>query len=229
MNEDTISITCISDTHTKHLQLNLTGGNLLICAGDITNMGSYSDLISFLNWFDKQNYTYKIFIAGNHDFYLEDHSTKNIQDTIYKLYGDNCNIIYLNDNGINLFGLNIWGSPVQPRFFDWAFNRDRGEDIKKHWNLIPDNTDILITHGPPSGILDKNESGQNTGCKDLLYKIIEINPIINIFGHIHEGYGYHDNGNTLFLNASVLDSRYNYKNKPIDLQLNIRTKEYKFI
>ena len=84
---------------------------------------------------------------------------------------------------------------MQPRFYDWAFNRNRGKDIKKHWDLIPDNIDVLLTHGPAYGILDKT-IGQNRGnkgdradCEDLLDKIKQVKPMIHAFGHIHEDYG----------------------------------------
>lgn len=95
------------------------------------------------------DYQYKIFIAGNHDFYFEDYSQQEIQEKLPE------NMYYLNDSGICIEGINIWGSPITPTFFNWAFNKDRGYDIIQHWQKIPDNTDILITHGPPNMILDK--------------------------------------------------------------------------
>lgn len=105
--------------------------------------------------------------------------------------------------------ITIWGSPITPEFHNWAFNRKRGEEINKHWQLIPNNTDILITHGPAFGILDKIFQNQNVGCEDLLKSVENINPKYHIFGHIHEGFGTTQNQNTTFINASSLD--YNYK------------------
>jgi len=110
-------------------------------------------------------------------------------------------IIYLNDTGTTIEGLKIWGSPVQPEFFNWAFNRERGEDICKHWDLIPDDTDILITHGPAFGILDRVLEGEYVGCSDLLKKIKQIKPKIHAFGHIHEAYGQCEEDGTTFINA----------------------------
>jgi Icc-related predicted phosphoesterase len=107
---------------------------------------------------------------------------------------------------------------VQPTFFDWAFNRDRGAAIDKHWQLIPKNTDILITHGPPFGVLDKTLRGEAVGCEMLLKKVNKIKPKLHVFGHIHEGYGMIDKKNTTFVNASVLDIRYNLRNEPVIIE-----------
>ena len=160
-----MTTTLISDTHGLHHQLQLIGGDLLIHAGDVSKYGNEIEIINFLEWFKVQPYTYKIFIAGNHDWFFENATIESIQTILPK------NIIYLNDSGVEIEGFKIWGSPIQPTFFDWAFNRDRGEDINKHWQLIPANTDILITHGPPFGILDKTIRGENVGCEMLIKKI----------------------------------------------------------
>jgi Icc-related predicted phosphoesterase len=112
-------------------------------------------------------------------------------------------------------GLNIWGSPVQPWFYDWAFNRKRGSEIKKHWDMIPNNTDILITHGPAYGVLDKTIRGEPVGCEELRKRISVINPRISICGHIHEAYGQEFIAQTKFINASVLDVHYQLVNAPI--------------
>jgi len=86
-------------------------------------------------------------------------------------------------------GVKFYGSPWQPRFFDWAFNLDRGEEIKKKWDLIPMDTDVLITHGPPYGILDLTHEGEKVGCEELMKAVLRVQPKIHIFGHIHEAYG----------------------------------------
>ncbi len=118
----------ISDTHGQHYKLELPEADVLIHAGDISGIGLQSEVYDFLTWFSKQNYEYKIFIAGNHDFYFE----RVPEDEIKNMIPDN--IIYLNDSGININGVQIWGSPVSPFFYNWAFNRHRGVDIKKHWD-----------------------------------------------------------------------------------------------
>ncbi len=204
-----MNITAISDTHGYHEQLRLTGGDVLIHAGDISKRGMKVEVDYFLEWFSKQPYEYKIFIAGNHDFYFEYFPEDSL--TIIPE-----NVIYLNDNGITVEGIKIWGSPITPWFHDWAFNRHRGKDIDPHWQMIPDDIDILITHGPVAGILDTTIRKHNVGCEDLLKKIKTINPKYHICGHIHEAYGVHDNGSTLFINASIADINYQMVNKPID-------------
>ncbi|HXN74932.1 MAG TPA: hypothetical protein VN855_00385, partial [Candidatus Acidoferrum sp.] len=126
-------------------------------------------------------------------------------------------IFLLNDSGIEVEGIKIWGSPVQPFFHDWAFNRRRGAEIKKHWDLIPEDTEILVTHGPPLGILDVTiRNGEHVGCADLMDKILISQIKLHTFGHIHEGHGYKYQDGRVFVNASVLDSRYKMiSGKPI--------------
>jgi len=206
-----MKITLISDTHSKHNQLTLPKGDILIHAGDVSSRGNKREVKNFLNWFSKQDYKYKIFIAGNHDFFFEQENENIIQEIIPE------NIIYLNDSGIEIEGIKIWGSPIQPTFFDWAFNRERGTEIKKHWDLIPNDTDILITHGPPFGILDQTVRGENVGCKELLIRVLEIKPKIHVFGHIHEAYGEAQKHDIKFINASVLNVRYQVTNLSVEV------------
>jgi len=120
---------------------------------------------------------------------------------------------------ISTLNIHIWGSPVQPRFGNWAFNRDRGADIDRHWQLIPENTDILLTHGPPKGILDKTFQNLEVGCEMLLQKIEQIQPKYAIFGHIHEAYGQVTKNNIHFINASVVNLRYMVVNPPVEFEL----------
>ncbi len=149
-----MKITFISDTHYQHHNLSLGSGELLIHCGDFTRKGALADVASFANYISLQDFNTKIVIAGNHDFCFEDKR----QHEAEKLLTDN-GIIYLNDSGISIEGIKIWGSPVQPEFFDWAFNRKRGAEIQTHWKLIPDDTDILLTHGPAFGLLDLCKNG----------------------------------------------------------------------
>ncbi len=166
-------ITHISDTHNKHNQLNgkLPGGQLLIHSGDFTSIGRKHEVEKFIEWFSKQDYTHKVFIAGNHDltfqsermyeaksahFEYKEYPTpgaegkpewlvellSNLPDSVY----------YLENSSIKLEGINIWGSPHSPSFgYGWAFNKDRGNDIAQCWNEIPMDTDIVITHTPIYG------------------------------------------------------------------------------
>ena len=199
----------ISDTHCRHLNVKLPKGDVLLHAGDISYKGKKEEIVDFLLWFAKLPFKHKIFIAGNHDFYLEKEKETNIQSLIPE------GVIYLNDSEIVIDGIKIWGSPVTPWFFNWAFNRKRGKEIKKHWDKIPADTDIILTHGPAYGILDTVLNNTNTGCKDLLNTIERIKPKAHIFGHIHESYGASKKKGTYYVNASVLNESYELVNKPI--------------
>lgn len=208
-----MQITFISDTHGLHHQLDLTGGEVLVHAGDVSSRGTEEEIIAFLNWFAKQKYTHKIFIAGNHDWFFERKSPEYIQGILPD------SVIYLNDSGVTIQGVIFWGSPVQPTFYNWAFNRERGAEIDKHWQLIPTDTTVLITHGPPMGILDKTISGQAVGCEALTTRVQQIEPKIHVFGHIHEAYGTQTIGETLYINASVLDFKYKMVHQPVDVTI----------
>jgi len=214
-----MKITCISDTHNQHNNIPskyLTGGDCIIHSGDVSGRGTHAEIEEFLAWYNELPYTHKILIAGNHDFFFERASESIIKATLDKYP----NITYLNDSGVEIEGLKIWGSPVQPWFYDWAFNR-RGTDICEHWDKIPLDTDILITHGPAKGYLDLTLRGDVTGCPYLLEKISELTNLkLFVHGHIHEAYGrvvFPDGG--VFLNASVLNARYVMSNLPHEIEI----------
>lgn len=203
-----MKIVCISDTHGEHQQLELPAGDLLIHAGDISNRGELWQVESFLQWFSAQPHKYKVFIAGNHDF-LAERNPSLFRELIP------ANVIYLNDEATEIEGINIWGSPITPWFYDWAFNRRRGEEIRRYWEKIPVNTDLLITHGPVHGIHDLTFEGQAVGCEELNTKIWNINPRLHICGHIHEAYGLAVVNDITFVNASILDLRYQIAHPPV--------------
>jgi len=230
-----MKVTLISDTHSKHRQLNgdLPGGDLLIHAGDFMNSGyAPYEAEEFFSWFDKiNNYDTKILIAGNHDRLMEnDPEWASGILTGYKT------IEYLQDEKIDLWDqedqqLVIYGSPWQPEFCGWAFNLPRnGEEMKARWDAIPTDTDILVTHGPPFGYQDI-PGGQSirVGCEMLRHRVDEIKPKIHVFGHIHGGHGYYFNGHTHLFNASVLNERYSYANKPFHFDWDRVTNEIKWL
>ena len=215
-----MKITCISDTHNQHLHIPpdwLEGGDVLVHAGDVSGRGSLREVEEFLAWFNELPYTHKIMIAGNHDFWFEKMSTFAVNEMLQEKYP---NIIYLNDSGVEIDGVKFWGSPVQPWFYDWAFNR-MGTDICLHWDMIPLDTDVLITHGPMKGFLDMTVRGVSTGCPYLLEKSAEMTNLkLFVCGHIHEAYGkfeFPDGG--VFVNASTLNFNYQVQNKPIVVEI----------
>jgi Icc-related predicted phosphoesterase len=128
-------------------------------------------------------------------------------------------IIYLCDSGIEIEGIKFWGSPVQPWYHNWAFNKSL-KTISKHWNEIPNDTDILITHVPPQSILDKNSRDEQCGCPQLTPRVNEVKPRYHIFGHIHESYGILEFDGVTYINSSSLNNQYEYQNEPILIDLN---------
>ncbi len=227
-----MKITFISDTHTRHrdVEADLPGGDLLIHAGDFMNSGYHKEeATEFFTWFDGiKGYDKKIFIAGNHDRIMQmqpEWATDTL--TEYKT------IDYLRDEGFAYYDMDmdrstkIYGSPWQPEFFNWAFNLPRnGEEMKAKWDAIPDDTDILITHGPPYGYLDVPGGKKfQVGCELLRERVDAMQPKIHVFGHIHGSAGYYFNGHTHFINASVLDERYTYTNLPLTFEWDRITNE----
>ena len=229
-------ITFISDTHTKHryCEDDLPGGDLLIHAGDIMNSGyDENDIWEFLEWFNKrEQYKGHVFIAGKHDRYFENkpNETKNILREYPKVtYLQDKSLLYVNEDTND--ACSIYGSPHQPTFHNWAFNLPRnGEELQNKWNNIPKDIDILITHGPAWGHLDIVPYGYlSVGCELLRECVDVIKPKIHVFGHVHSGYGYKFHNGTHFFNASVLDERYSYSNKPITIDWNPEYNTIKFI
>jgi len=208
-----VRLVCISDTHGDHEQIELPAGDVLIHAGDLTAHGKQEETHSFMRWLGAQDYRYKLCVAGNHDTFMEDDAQAAAQFAL------DSNVVLLNDSGLTIDDVSFWGSPITPRFMNWSFMRDPGAAIEAHWNLIPDTTDVLITHGPPYGILDKviRSDGEleHVGCDSLLSRVRAIAPTFHLFGHIHEGRGRVDENGICFCNVSTMDERYRIRHLPV--------------
>jgi predicted phosphohydrolase len=198
----------ISDTHGKHRELVLPKGDVIIHAGDFCHYGGNIGMHDFLSWFQHLDFQFKILIAGNHDFFAAEQSA-----AFLEMLPDE--IVYLNDSGTSIQGINIWGSPVQPDLPGWAFSKERGAAMKAHWDLIPDDTDMLITHSPPHGILDKPRTGIAVGCEELSLRLARLQVRVHIFGHIHESYGMVRIGACTYINAANYNSSKGLVNAPI--------------
>lgn len=227
-----VRFVCISDTHNETDRVIVPDGDVLLHAGDFSGVGMPEEVSHFNNFLARLPHTYKIVIAGNHDITFdaenyEKHTRSNFQflrefnfEDVKRLL---TRCIYLEDSGVEVFGYKIYGSPWQPEFFDWGFNLPRGPLIAEKWSRIPNDTDILITHGPPKGKKDKCSNGFNAGCEDLKNRIEEIKPIVHLFGHIHEAYGVEFDGSTTYINASMCNLRYNPIQKPFVFDLPMRS------
>lgn len=215
-------IDLVSDLHGCKPALH--GGDLLIVAGDLTARDTEKEYHKFDDWLWGLPYKKKIFIAGNHDGIL----TKELPRKYNISFGESHKekFEYLCDSGTEYAGLKIWGSPWTPTFCNWHFMLDRGAPIKAKWDLIPVDTDILITHGPMWGVLDTvyplpSAKIDHLGCYDLRDAIEKIRPRLHVCGHIHGGHGTltlkhpDSNHNTFCVNASIMDEDYNPVNKPI--------------
>lgn len=210
-----MKIVCISDTHEQEDQLNLPEGDVLVHAGDITYRGDIGPLSKFRYWLKAQPFKHKIVISGNHDFCFQNRN----HDIAVKLV-EEAGAIYLQDSGVVIDGVSFWGSPWQPWFHNWAFNLMRGKSIAAKWALIPDDTQVLITHGPMKNILDKVPGGDNVGCEELAARINNLKELrAHICGHIHYGYGLMEIANIQFVNAASCTEAYKPTNPPIVIEL----------
>lgn len=203
----------ISDTHCRHRSLRLPRGDVLLHAGDVSYRSSRQEIVDFLDWFGKQPFAYKIFIAGNHDYFFEREKASAIRQMLPD------GVFYLKEEELTLQGIRIWGSPYTPWYYRWAFNKQRGPAMAKHWNSIPKDTDILLTHGPAYGMLDQVLNEQHAGDRDLLKKVLEIKPKVHVCGHIHEAYGIANRYGTKFINACILNESCELANKPVVFEL----------
>lgn len=204
----------ISDTHGKHAQLGTLSGDVLIHCGDFCD-GFKNDghsLAEIDDWFNKQHFDLILCIGGNHDFLAQ--SLYDSGKQVFK------NAIYLEDSAYQFRGIRFYGSPWVPDLYGWAyFLPDRDRTVK--WELIPDATDVLITHTPPLGVLDKPRSGHYVGCSLLRATVDRIRPKIHCFGHVHESRGFLTDSRTEFINATVVNSDIDIVYQPVFRDLDI--------
>ncbi|KAK4869620.1 hypothetical protein LT330_006002 [Penicillium expansum] len=181
-----IAIVCVSDSHNR--QPSLPDGDILIHSGDLTQSGSLKELQATLNWLHAQPHRTKIVVAGNHDMLLDTARDDSDQAVSERAQLDWGKIVYLENEEITVSCANgrqlrIYGSPLTPRYGNWAFQYPRNQDV---WTgSVPDGIDMLITHGPPRAHLDL----LNLGCAHLLRELWRVKPRLHVFGHVHAGAG----------------------------------------
>lgn len=235
-------IDCISDLHGYFPKLE--GGDLLIVAGDLTSRDTPEEHLDFSDWLDAQPYAKKIVIAGNHDNNIDADSINCLRSCVY-LQDSGTEFISIEQNKFNddpfdppcskVRKLKIWGSPwtaafhgMNPDCMAFTINAvsDTQERLCDKWELIPSDTDILITHSPALDILDKTSRGEHVGSKALHYWFKYVGrPKLHVCGHIHEGYGQaevfatYDGKMMKSVNASHVNEHYKPVNKPIRIEL----------
>ncbi len=215
-----MQLVLISDTHGQHRSLDLPPGDVLIHSGDLTLAGERSVALDFVSWLAEQPHKHKIFIAGNHDRWVEQ-NTDELFDISRQL-----GVHYLQESSVEIDGVHFWGSPYTPEFMNWSFMLPCTVSAMTYWQRMPDNVDVLITHGPPAGILDTlhvvhnnvvKDAGADShckpaqrgvGCPALAKRVESVAPKYHVFGHIHEAYGRQQIGSTQFVNASCMNRDY---------------------
>jgi len=203
----TMHILHLSDTHNQHRQLGkLPAADVIIHSGDISYAGTGKEVVDFIDWFGALDYKYKIFIAGNHDYCLEEKGSEILKRYLTK------NCYYLYNSGVTIENINFWGMPF---FFS---PEEENSSYSKTIDLIPEDTDILITHRPPLGVLD-NANNISYGCPDLLLKVLDIRPSYHLFGHVHDAYGIEKSNHTIFANAAIVDENYFLLNDPFVFEI----------
>lgn len=219
-----MKIVCISDTHGLHGALAIPDGDVLVHAGDMSGRGTEGEIQSFLYWYSKQPHKRKLLVAGNHDLLFEK------RGALARTMIPN-SVTYLQDAGVCIEGVNFYGSPWQPEFCGWAFNLPReGWELALRWTRIPDDTHVLITHGPPHGVLDLANynanapepatEGIHVGCEQLAKRIPTLpNLKAHIFGHIHESYGTLTQNGVQYVNAATCTRAYTPTHPPIVIEV----------
>jgi len=203
-----MDIVIISDTHGHHRDIkNLPIGDLIIHSGDFSpynfNPGKIfkkNSFLDFLIWYSETPYKYKILIAGNHD--------REVEKMGYKKFFKLCkkyDIIYLENTSIIIDGVKFYGTPYTTLYKNWSFMMNENK-LKQIWDKIDEDTDVLITHGPEYGILDKNKFSQHIGSVSLSNRLKELSVKYHLFGHCHEGFGMNEYSNPyISINASCLN------------------------
>jgi Icc-related predicted phosphoesterase len=206
-----LRLVLMSDTHELHREVEVPVGDILIHAGDFT-MFSQSDeaIVDFNRWLGELSHSYKIVVPGNHEFFLE---ANPLEISLLS------NATVLINEGIAIHGLRFWGTPVTPSL-GGAFGLNSAKDRRRLYRQIPEDTDILISHGPPFGILDAAPvSGLHAGCHELLEAVMRIRPKLHVFGHIHGASGVFRTEHTTFVNASRLGVDTDPDSPPILFQI----------
>ena len=211
-----MKLVIISDTHCT--QPAVPDGDVLIHCGDHTYRGTYREAMPAFEWLNNLPHRHKIVIAGNHELGWEPENNARAMYVKDRVLEACPNLTYLEDSDIVIDGVKFWGSPYQPQFYNWAFQKARGAELQRHWAQIPDDTDVLITHGPPKGFGDMNLRDERFGDEDLLARVLTVKPDIHCYGHAHHGYGQWFHEGIHFINAAILNEQYMVANAPVEVE-----------
>lgn len=229
-----LSLLCVSDTHDFHedmLHGPLPKADILVHAGDFTCIGSREEVESFGRWIDSllsQDIVGDVvFVSGNHDLSMPLTAKRPVvraaQEQMKRAITERPHVHYLEDSGCEVQGLRFWGTPWTTRFGNWAFQLPDSDDpefgLAGKFAAIPadGSVDILVSHQPPLGQGDAHEAAHGKGSRTLLERVLQANPLLHIFGHIHSGHGVstHERCRTAFVNAAICDEDVRPTQKPV--------------
>lgn len=230
-------VVCISDTHGQHEALDVPDGDVLVFAGDACSAGTPGEWAAFCRWLGALPHAHKVVVPGNHDWPLQPsvpawgvsarygpatlrHARRRVEDA---------GAVLLMDHEATVAGLRVYGSPWVPAFYRWAFNLPRGgAKLAEVWSRVPEGLDVLVTHTPVFGTLDRTDRGERAGCGRLADRLRQLDgagagPRFHVHGDIHEAAGVHAPplgavGRTT-VNASVLDASYRHAQTPVVLDV----------
>lgn len=223
-----MKIVCLSDTHNLHGQVTVPNGDVLIHSGDACLRGTLEEFAAFANWLAQLPHKHKLFVPGNHDFCVE-------RDTaLCRNLLTRAGVRLLIDQGITINGVKFYGTPWVPNLSGWAYYAS-SQRLRDRFSDIPSDTNVLITHGPPSGELDlipgvqtigephgleedewTDDDGLHVGSMALLQRVKQLGALkLHVFGHIHESSGQR-NGS---VNAAICDRNYKAANLPVVVEI----------
>jgi len=207
--QESLTIVVISDTHELHREVDIPAGSLLIHCGDLSMLSrSLRAIHDFNDWLGELPHRHRILVPGNHDRFAEDPSNRKLIS----------NATVLINEGIEVEGLRIWGIPITP--VGPAFCERSAEERRRIYSRVPNETDVLISHGPPRGILDRSPgSSFHSGDQELLDAVTRVKPRLHVFGHIHGAHGLFGTKDTLFANAALLGSDGDIDKQPIVVRM----------
>ena len=227
---DSLRFVVVSDTHARIQTCELPQGDILIHCGDFSMRGGEDEIRQFYRTLTCWRFRHKIVIAGNHDLSFDPefcarnraltpglHFAAHLKREITRY------CTYLEDSGVELYGYHLWGTPWVPKHTRTAFSLpENSSELKAKRDLIPDNTDVLITHGPVYGYGDLTADQHSAGCVLLLEALRRVHPLVHLCGHIHEGHGIYETTVCPSVNASICAKKYQPVNcaYAFDLPLN---------
>lgn len=226
-----VRFVCIADTHTLHRRIDpMPPGDVLLVAGDFCGRGSEHEVKDFDSWLAVLPYPVKIVVAGNHDQTFESRvlTSRLLLAHARYLQDDETTIrpSLVGRSDAEGWKIRVYGSPWQPRFYDWAFNLPRGgDDLRRCWRAVPTGIDVLVTHTPPYGVMDQDPRGGRSGCELLRDALVRIRPRLHVFGHLHGTHGVVERDGTIYVNASIADDRYEVHREPIVIDLPVADRD----